>query len=52
MYLIKFKKENIIKVKDYPSNCKIKNFKYKPIIIIIYYKYMFILNNNIYKAWT
>lgn len=50
MYLIKFKKNDIIKAKNYFLDYKVKNNKYQPIIKIIYNKYTFLLNNSIYKT--
>lgn len=40
LYLIEFEKDDIIKAKNYPLNCKLENNKYQLIIIIIYNEYM------------
>lgn len=52
LYLIEFRENNTIKVKNYFLNCKLKNDKHWLIIVYTYNKYMFWLNNSIYKAKT
>ena len=52
LYLIKLNKNDIIKNKIYLSNCIIKDKNCQLIIIIIYNKYIFFINNSIYKVQT
>lgn len=50
LYMIKFNKNNTIKLKVYFFDCAVKNETQQPIIIIIYDKCNFFINNNIEKA--
>lgn len=37
LYIVKFDKNGVIKLKVYPSNCAIRRDNKRPIIIIIYH---------------
>lgn len=52
MYLVDFEQDSIMKVKNYLLNCKVRNDKRQPIIVITYNEYMFLSNNDIYKVRT
>lgn len=49
-YIIKFKKDSKIKPKIYSANCIIGKDKQQLIIVIIYNKYIFSANNEIWIA--
>ena len=48
-YIIKFNENSIIKNKKYFLNCIIDRKVWLLIVIIIFDKYIFFVNNNIYK---
>lgn len=50
--MVEFNKNNAIKSKGYPSNCIIRNNNWWPIILITHYKYIFFINNRIWKTWA
>lgn len=52
LYIVGFIENDIIKKKIYLFDCVVYNFNYYPIIIITYNKYIFSINNDIWKAWT
>lgn len=47
---MEFKENNTIKFKIYSFNYKVKKDKHWPIIVIIYNKYIFSINNRVQKA--
>lgn len=49
-YMVEVEKNDIIKEKIYPLNYPVYNNNYYPIMIITYNKYIFFVNNNIWKA--
>ena len=51
-YLIEFEEDSIMKAKNYPSDCKVRDAKRQPIIVITYDKCTFSSNDGICKAWT
>lgn len=52
LHLVKFKKDDTIKDKTYLLDYVVRDKNCQPVIIITYYKCMFLANNNICKAWT
>lgn len=48
--LIEFEIDDIIKAKNYLSNCEIEGENFQIIIDIIYDKYIYLLNDDIYKV--
>lgn len=50
LYLVEFEEDDIIKAKNYPSDCKVRSDKRQPIIVITHNKCTFSLNNSIRKA--
>lgn len=50
LYIVKFNKNNGIKIKNYLVNCVVKDKKYCLIIIITYDKYIFSINDRVQKT--
>lgn len=48
--MVKFNKNGIIKAKNHPINCIVRDKKYYLIVIITYDKYIFSIKNRIKKA--
>lgn len=51
LYIIEFNKDGAIKIQDYLVDYIVGKEKYYPIIVIIYDKYIFFANNEIWKVW-
>ena len=51
-YLVEFEEDGIMKVKNYPSDCKVGGNEHRPIIVITYNQSTFSSNDSIRKAWT
>lgn len=49
-YLVKFEEDRSMKTKKYLDNCAIGKYKGCFVIIIIHNKYIFFVNNEIWKA--
>lgn len=52
LYFLEFKKDDIIKEKDYFFNWVVGNENCWPIIVISYDEYIFSANDDIWKVWT
>ena len=51
-YMVKFDKDGVMKAKNYPNNCIVRDEKQRPIIIITHDECIFSTNNNVQKVWT
>lgn len=47
-YVVEFQEDGTIKPKVYPDDCRIEGPNWRPIIIIIYDKYIFSANNDVW----
>ena len=52
LYLVELEEDNIMKAKNYSSDCKIGDNQYQQIILIIYDESTFLSNDIICKAET
>lgn len=50
--MVEFNTDGTIKDKTYLSNCEVRNKDFRPVIIITYNKYSFLVNEDICKVYT